>query len=246
MPDYDNYSYTVKEWILVIGKGLVFVLVPGWLFYRSLWIMLFLLPVLLLIIRLDKKEKLEQKRARLNREFADALASLSAALEAGYSFENAVTECIRDLGLIYRKEDLIIQELNLIQRQIMNNRSPEDLFSDFAARSHDEDIRMFAQIFRIAKRSGGDLLHMIRATERTITEKSEVRSEVRTVMTGKRFESNIMNLMPLGILLYFNLIDPEFLEPLYSGIFGRVVMTGFLALYVGCILLTRKITKIQV
>ena len=246
MPDYENYTYTVKERILVIGKGLALIVIPGWLFYQNIWITLFLLPLLLLFIRLDKKERIQKRRERLNHEFADALASLSAALEAGYSFENAVTECIHDLGLIYRKEDSLMQELCLIQRQMMNNRSPEDLFSDFAERSNDEDIRMFAQIFRIAKRSGGDLLHMIRATERSITEKSEVRNEVRTVMTGKRFEANIMNLMPLGILLYFNLVDPAFFEPLYSGIFGRLIMTGFLAIYVGCILLTRKITKIQV
>lgn len=50
-----------------------------------------------------------------------------------------------------------------------------------------EDIMYFAEIFRYAKRSGGDLMAVIKNTAQIIQQKEEVMSEVDTIISGKKW-----------------------------------------------------------
>lgn len=235
-----------KQLFLWIVKGSCLIVIPGWLFYRNLFFVAGLLLLLPLYLKRCRKEQEKENRRRLNRGFADALAAFSAALEAGYSAENALIESAKDLAMVYPEEEPIRKEFRYLQRQLQNNRSLEEAFADMAVRTGDEDILCFAEVFKIAKRSGGDLIRVIKATERNMAERAEVKREIRTILTAKRLEGNIMNLMPCGILAYFLLCDPLYLEPLYEGIVGRVVMTCLLAVYLGCVWWAGKITEIEV
>lgn len=221
------------DWGFVIGtvKGCCLIMVPGWLFFQSVPLVLVLLLLLPIYWKFCKKIREKERKRRLNQGFADALSAFAAALEAGYSAENAVTEICKDLALIYPEEEPIQKELYQLQRQLMNNRSLEQAFADMAVRTEDEDIQCFAEVFEIAKRSGGDLIQVIKAAERNIAEREEVKREIRTIMSAKRLEANIMNLMPCGILLYFVLCDPGYLRPLYEETLGRGIMLGLLAVY---------------
>ena len=232
--------------VLWIIKGSCLIVIPGWLFYRSVPWVLGLLLLLPLYLRVCRKEQKNEEKRRLNRGFSDALAAFSAALEAGYSAENAWNESVRDLAMIYPEDEPIRTEFRYVQRQLQNNQSLEQAVSDMAVRTQDEDMLCFAEVFEIAKRSGGDLIQVIKATERNMAERAEVKREIQTILSAKRMEGNIMNLMPCGILLYFLLCDPVYLEPLYNGVAGRVVMTVLLGAYLVCIWWSGKITEIKV
>lgn len=235
-----------KEVLFWIIKGGCLIAVPGWLFYQSLPAVLGLLLLLPLYLKLQQKEQEKKEKQRLNRGFADALSAFSAALEAGYSAENAIGECARDLAMMYPEDEPIRREFGLLQRQLRNNLSLEQAFADMAVRTKDADILCFSEVFEIAKRSGGDLIRVIRETERNMAERAEVQREIRTILSAKRLEANIMNLMPCGMILYFLLCDPGYLEPLYEGLSGRLLMTGSLLVYLIAVLWSRKITEIEV
>ena len=235
-----------KTVLFPIVKGVCLIVVPGWLFFRNLLFVAGLLLLLPIYLRFCRREQEKEVSRRLNRGFADALAAFSAALEAGYSAENALAECAKDLAMLYPEEEPIRKELYYLQRQLQNNQSLEEAFTDMAVRTKDEDILCFAEVFEIAKRSGGDLIQVIKAAERNIAERAEVKREIRTILTAKRLEGNVMNLMPCGILAYFLLCDPAYLEPLYEGMAGRVLMGCLLAAYLGCVCWAGKITEIEV
>lgn len=235
-----------KGLVMDIIRGCLVLMIPAWLFYQSVAIMMGCL-VLLPFYRNERRKVREQEdKRRLNRGFADALSSFSAALEAGYSAENAVRETVRDLALLYPEDEPIYREFRHLQHQLQNNQSLEKAFADMAEKTQDEDMLCFAEVFEIAKRSGGDLIRVIRTTERTMAERAEVKREIRTILTAKRLEANIMNLMPCGILLYFLICDPVYLQPLYETMAGRVVMTVLLVVYAGCVRMTDRITQIEV
>ena len=59
-------------------------------------------------------------------------------------------------------------------------------------------------------------------------------------------EQKVMNLMPLMILLYVDLSFGGYLDGLYHNIFGILVMTACLAVYLASYLLSEKIMSIQV
>ena len=120
------------------------------------------------------------------------------------------------------------------------------LLQDLGERSQVEDLQSFAEVFLTVKRTGGDLLHVIRNTVSCIRQKQETVAEIETVLTGKMTEQKVMSLMPLLILLYVRLTSPEFLSGMYGNLTGRAVMTVCLLIYAVAYLWGKKIVGIEV
>ena len=89
-------------------------------------------------------------------------------------------------------------------------------------------------------------MSIIRNTASVIRDKNEVAEDIRTIISGRRMEQMVMNVVPFGIIVYLRLASPEFMEPLYGNAAGVAVMTGCLAVYALAIALGRKITDIKV
>ncbi len=244
--NYDSYHYSKREIFLLILKGSAFCLIFGILFFDSFLGVLLLLFFLPVYIKREKTNYIIKRKWQLNIEFGDGLSGLSAALNAGYSVENAFYQAILDLKQIYGEKSLIINEFSTIVKKLRVNQNLEDILNDFGERSKVEDIKNFSEIFQTAKRTGGDLIRVIRTTEKTIRDKLEVEREIQTMITGKRLESRIMNIMPCGIIGYLRLSSPHFLDPLYGNIMGVAVMTAMLVCYYAVMLLTNKLIDIKV
>jgi tight adherence protein B len=244
--NYTTYSFSLKENIKYIVQGTIVVIILGILFYKSILGILFLSPLVVLYRKSIKKRLVKDRRWRLNLQFRDGILALSAALEAGYSAEHAFEEASKDLRLIYPEDSLITREFSYMMNQIRMNITVEKTLSDFGERTGIEDIRSFSEVFSTAKRTGGDIIHVIKITSNIICDKIEVNKEIITLITAKRLEANIMKGIPVLILVYLSVSSPGFLDPLYHNLLGIIAMTGFLISYLGAYLLIDKIVAIEV
>lgn len=244
--DYNTYHFTIKENVITVLQGMVVISILGILFYRSILGILILTPLVYYYRKRKSKFLRKERDWKLNLEFKDGIIALSAALEAGYSAENAFEEALRDLGRIYEEDAIILKEFSYILHQIRMNITVEKALGDFGARTGIEDIVSFSEVFNTAKRTGGDLIHVIKITSNIISDKIEVKREIVTLITAKRLEANIMKVIPLVILIYLSVSSPGFLNPLYHGLFGIIIMTIFLICYLGAFLLIDKIVAIEV
>ena len=162
--DYADYMLNKKELAVHILVGALMAAIVSWLFYDSFIAWLLMLPLVILSLK-DKRTVLCQKRKRrLELEFREVILSVSANLQAGYSVENAFHEAYQDIILLYGMDCVMADELRLLFRRLNNNEQLEDLLLDLAKRSSVQDIRDFADIFRIAKRGGGDMRGIIANT----------------------------------------------------------------------------------
>ena len=217
-----------------------------YLFYRSIWFAFLLCPVIPLFLVFMRNRCLRQRKKQLRVQFRDAMQSITAALQAGYSIENATREALVDMQNMYGETGMISRELQGIYEALRNSRTPEEMFSDFGERSGLEEISDFAEVFEIAKRSGGDLPGVIRVSTETISGKIETEGEIETAIASKRMEGRIMDLLPCIILLYIDVTSPGYFDMLYTTLAGRVVMTVCLLGYVGAIALSEKLMRIEV
>lgn len=193
-----------------------------------------------------KKKRIMERKWELNLQFRDGITSISSALNAGYSIENAICEAKKDLLLMYDENTIIVKEFQYMIYQMNNNQTVEEILQDFAERSSVEDIHNFAEVFITAKRTGGDIIKIIRTTSNSISDKLEVKREILTLITAKKFESNIMNVIPLGIILYMWVCSPGFLDPLYGNILGIGIMSVALLLYGVAYVISQQIINIEV
>lgn len=244
--DYNKYQFTKKENILCSLYGITIILVLSILFYRSIIGILLLSPILYFHRERVKQLNITKRKWKLNLEFKDGIAALSAALEAGYSTENAFDQAGKDLRLMYDEESMIIQEFSFILNQIRMNITAETALSEFAQRSNVDDIQSFSEVFATAKRTGGDLIAVIKTTKQIINDKIEVKGEIMTLISAKRLESNVMKVIPLFILCYLATTSPGFLEPLYHNVLGIMIMSILLIIYFIAFLIIDKIISIEV
>ena len=156
----------------------------------------------------------DKRNWTVNMQFRDFINCISSALESGYSIENAIKEGYLDMKLSYSEDELIMKEARIIMGKLENNRTVEEVFLDFSTRSGVDDIKSFADIFATAKRTGGNILAIIRETSGTIRTKTEVARELRTMMASKKFESDIMRIIPYLMLIYLRMSSPQMLMPL--------------------------------
>lgn len=214
------------------GKGFGKAAVLSYLFYRSLPVSLLAGVMVGVYSAVTEKERFRKEQCReITLQFKDGLQSISSALGAGYSIENAFGEARKELILLYGKEALLVGEFDWIAQQLSLSRPMEEVLLAFAQRWQAEDILHFAQVFQTAKRTGGNLIAITSSTAEKISQKLEVKREINTMIAGKKMEGRIMNSIPLGIIVYFWICSPGFLDCLYAAQ-GRVVMTVLLFLYV--------------
>lgn len=236
----------IKENLKILGKGIGILAVVSYFFYRSIWAFFLFSPYLIFYFRKKKQEEQERQAEVLRYQFKDGIMAVSAALNAGYSVENAFREGRKDLALLYKKEDPIMREFQRITRGLDANERLEKLLFDFAARSQLEEVEGFAEIFSTAKEAGGDFSVIIRTTAERISARMEVKREIKTMVAAKNFEQKIMSLVPFLIMFYIDLTSPGFFGELYGNMLGVLVMTVCLGIYLLSRYLAERIMRIQV
>ena len=110
----------------------------------------------------DKKKRREQQKETLLLQFRDAMQSVAAALQAGYSMENAWRESEKEMTELYGQDGIFVGELHQINQAVGMNQPIEKLLYEFALRSDCEDIQNFSDVFLFAKRSGGGFFKNIK------------------------------------------------------------------------------------
>lgn len=243
---FSSKNTEVCELLKDMVVGLAILLCISYFFYHSFIPVILLSPLLIVYRKLCEIERERLRRQKLSLQFKDGILAVSAALKAGYSIENAFHEAYKDLCHLYKPEDEILQEFLYINRQLANNMVLESLLLDFAKRSRVEEIKDFAEVFSIAKRSGGNLNKIIEHTALLIGEKIQVKRDIQTILAARKFEQKVMNVVPLFILFYIDVTSPGFFKPMYGNPGGICIMTICLIVYFAAFLLSGKIVAIKI
>lgn len=244
--DYECYIFTWKEILKLLIQCTVTCLVFDYLFYESLWALPALLFCCAFYFKWKNRQCIRERKKRLNYQFRDALTSLSVAVQAGYSVENAISACVHDLSRLYVPGNDILEEFRYMENQIKLSVPVEELFMDLGNRSGVEDIENFASVFFTAKRTGGDMNRVIQQVARMLGDKIDVKKEIEATLAAKKSEQMVMSLMPVGIIFYLKLTSPGFLDMLYGNILGVAVMSVCLGIYGIAYWLGMKIVDIEV
>lgn len=245
MPDYSKYHFLRREWLFCASISCVVTGLTAWLFYRSFYALI-LYPFCFEIVRRQMQKYFHQKqKQQMLYQFQGMLQAIAGLLKAGYSMENAFQEGEKEFIVLYGKTCIMAQEFARINHQLNMNVPIEQLLEDLAQRSGIEEIDSFSQVFGFAKRGGGNIMKIFTESVERITEQTEVKREIETVIAAKKLEQKIMALVPCGILVYLGIAMPEFLNPLYGSFTGVLVMSLCLGIYGCALVMAQKIVEIK-
>ena len=243
--DYRVYLLSAAEKIRFYAVCVAAAVALALLFYHSIIPAIFIALALCMFSKFYAAHLKEKRDKKLLGQFRDGMSAFAAALRAGYSAENAIEQAYREAERIHGKSCYICREFLLIGRKLSVGETLEGAFGNLAARCDIEEIKYMAQVFAIAKRSGGSLTAIISDTLYMIDEKAGLNEEIKTMITAKRLEHRIMCIMPAAILLYVNISGADFIAPLYDGLQGAAIMSAALVFYGLAVFLGERIMKVS-
>ena len=245
-PDYGTYTFSRRQLACNLLAYLALDAVFAALFYRSVTAFLIFLPGVWPFLQHRRKELNRRRKQQILAEFTTGMQMVNASLQAGYAMENAFREATAELRKIYPEDSFIMTEFRYILTQLGLNVPVETLLSDLGRRTHIEDITNMAEVFQTAKRTGGDMIGIIRGAVTSIQAKTQTREEIEANLSGKASEQKIMSAAPLAIIAYTSLTSPGFLDVCYHNTPGILIMSGALVIYAAAYLWGQRIMRIEV
>lgn len=240
MTDYRVYVLTTREKVQYFIMAAAFLCFMGLIFFNSLLIGLLAACGAVFYLPERQRHLGALRREQLNLQFKDALYYLASALSAGRSLENSLRATLQDLQVMYGDNDcLIIKELTHICQRLELNEPLEICLQDLAQRSGLEDILHFSQVIAICRRSGGNLVDVVRKTSAVLSEKIEISQDIQLQLTKQKFEQKILNLMPFVFIALLKLGGGGYLDVLYTSVAGYLCI-GIALLLLGAAWMSSK------
>jgi len=244
---YSKYKLTLKEKRDCVIVSYVFLFIVSYIFYHSLAVSLAFGAFIPICFKYYAENLAEKRRDLMLVQFRDFLYSLSASFAAGRHMREALFEARESLRLIYDENTpMLIEITNMLSKMDGGKASEEDVLRDFADRSAMRDIANFVDTYFICRETGGYLGRVISKTSAMLIDKIGIEKEVKTLTSQKQFEGRIISLMPVAVILFLNVVSPEYIQILYTTLAGRFIMTVALAGIVYAYEMTMKLTKIEV
>lgn len=243
---YEQYKLSLNTLLLLLCLACTCFYVIGYIFFKSIIVSLLFSSAGFLIPNM-RRDHLQQKRVTdLNVQFRQALYILSSSLAAGHSVEIAFRQANNDLRHLFPDEKADIRiEFNTIVKRLDNGESIETIMQNFSARTKLEDIQSFTDVFIICKRSGGNLVEVMRNTANIISEKISIQEEIAVMVAQKKLESKILSITPIIFVAVLSYSSPDYMAPLYAGE-GRIIMAVALALLSLCYYVSKKMMEINI
>lgn len=245
--DYNDHHMNVREKVIYILIAMITISLIVYIFYHSVLISILLSPIGFLYPKIKSREIIEKQKYELNLQFKEMLYSLSSSLNAGKSPEMSFREVLSDLSVTYvDPETDILLEVAIIVRKLEMNETIESALTDFAERSHLEDIKNFTDVFKTCKRTGGNIIEIIKNTSNIINDKIGIKEEINIILSERKLEQRILNLLPIFMMLLLTFTVPEYINPVFTEATGRIAITSAIALLVTAYIISGKIIKIVV
>ncbi len=243
--DYRVYEFDRKEKLICLLEGMILNGVISIIFYNSFYAVI---PGMILVFLYYKEKKrmlARKRRHQMQLELKEFLTALIAALQTGRSLENGFLEATKDTARYTGKDTEFVLEMKQICAKVSVGEPLEKMIAEFSGRSYMEELKYFSEVLSIAKRSGGNIIGIMKNTIRMIQEKMDVTEEIVTAITEKQFEFQIMSVIPLVIILYLRVSTGNLMQSLYGNVTGVFVMTVCLMIYGGCYLYGKKLLEIE-
>ncbi|MCR5587221.1 MAG: kinase [Lachnospiraceae bacterium] len=243
--DYSVYHMSFSEKLIggFVGYGLGFIAL--YVFFQFLPLSI-IAPIFLIPVGINVFNKIlrERRDNMLVMQFRDMLESLTTSYDSGNNTNEAFADAYKDMVTQFGDKAYISKEMKIINQGIQNNLTIEQMLNDFGARSHNEDIQSFADVFVAANRAGGNINSIIRNTKTVISDKINIELELETLISGKKNELNIMIVLPFIIVTQvqgFNSGATD-AKAVIIGVVSRIVA---LIMFVVAYIIGQKMIKIK-
>jgi tight adherence protein B len=185
------------------------------------------------------RHRKNKRLARFERQLPEALDLITRALRAGHAFPAALKMAGEEM------EQPVAGEFATVHDEVNFGVSLQQALGHLSERVPSTDLRYFVVAVLIQRESGGNLTEILSNLSRLIRERLKLMGRVRVLSSEGRLSAWILGLMPFFLAGVMNLVNPEFMRPLWTDPLGILFIEYTLSLMLIGVVIMRKIIKIR-
>ena len=185
------------------------------------------------------KRKITARRNAFAEQLPDALSLIASSLSAGHTFLRAIQMMCEE------SEPPMSEEFARVVAETRLGDPVVDALARMAQRLQLRDLDWVVQAIRIQQTVGGKLADLLHTLADFIRAREEVRREVRVLTAEGRMSAWVLGGLPLFLLLAIQVMDPEYMKPMFQGWGIAVLAATAASVAIGTSIIFRMI-KIEV
>ena len=193
-----------------------------------------LAPVMVLKVMQGKRYK------KFEEQLPEAIDMLVNAMKAGYSLQAAMKfigdELPQPLGPEFTRF-YDEQRLGVDVRAALLN---------LQGRVETLDIKMFVTALLIQRETGGNLAEIMTNLSTLMRERAAIRGQIDVLTAEPKMSAVVLSALPILLFIVVNIMNPSYMEPLYTTQTGRFALAYGVASMVVGFLILRKLGHIEI
>jgi tight adherence protein B len=204
--------------ILMVGGLSLLLFVVGFMVTNNIIVATCAGAFILMAFMIFLKQAISKRTALFERQLVDALELAARSLRVGQplvgSFELIAEEVDAPVGPLFA---------GICQQQGLGV-GLDDAIRSAARDSGSADMKFFATSVVIQLRSGGNLADMMDRLAFVIRDRMRLARRVRVLTAQTQFSKRILQALPCAIFVILCLINPEYMQPLYTTSTGKTIL----------------------
>lgn len=173
-------------------------------------------------------------------QMVDGMTLMANGIKAGLSVQQCMERVQENMP------NPISQEFGLVLSQMRIGRSMQEALNELGTRIPRPDVQMFVTAVNILQETGGNLAETFQTITYTVRERQKIEKKIEALTAQGLTQGVIITMVPFILLGVFFIVDPSYVEPLFTTALGLIALFIMLALQVIGGLMIRKIVKINV
>jgi len=182
----------------------------------------------------------KRRNEKFDHQLVGALSNLANSLKAGFSLPQSLELMAQEA------ENPMGQEIGLLVREMQVGVGMEDALQHLYERMPSRDLDLITTSILISREVGGDLTGILDNIASTIRERHRIEGKIRALSAQGKLQGFVICSIPPGIALALSYVAPGLVRPLYTTVFGWMLMALVVVLMAVGIYTIYKIVAIEV
>ena len=183
--------------------------------------------------------RVQKRKNSFIEQLGDSLNTISNALRAGYSFQQAMDVVAKEM------EPPISQEFAQVAREVNMSVPLDAALEAMNRRVESRDFDLVVTAVLIHREVGGNLAQILDTISDTLAERVRMKREINSLTAQGRLSATILVAMPFVIGLFLYVFKEEQIMLLFTEPVGRMALALSLVLEVIGIFVIRRIVDIE-
>lgn len=184
--------------------------------------------------------KIKNRAKKFVAQFPDALDTIVRSVRSGFPVNAAV-------NMVHESMDApISEEFKLVSDEVHHGSTLVDALGRLSDRMQLEDVRFFAVVLTLQQEVGGNLAETLSNLSDLIRKRRMMKLKIHALASEGRSTGWVLGLLPVLVAGGIQLMNPEFLAPLWYTSSGHFVIGMAVASIAIGVLIVRKMSNMEI